>query len=122
METPTLRRQMTPERLDRFTRAWLARDVDALRSYLAVDVVYSPLSGEVVTGLEAVARRFAELLDNDDASELRFEACSVSGSLGTCRWRLVGRTVEGGCFEIEGVDIYEFAGDLIRSKDVYQKA
>jgi ketosteroid isomerase-like protein len=122
MERPVLRPQMTADRLDRLAQAWLRRDVDKLRSYLTADVAYSPLSGELVRGRDAVVRRFAALLSRNDDSELHFEPSTVSGSLGSCRWRLAGRTADGAAFEIEGVDLYAFEGDLIRFKDVYQKA
>jgi ketosteroid isomerase-like protein len=121
MDAPRLRRQMTAERLDRFTRAWVGCDLDELGDYLTPDVVYSPLSGEVVRGREAVLRRFAQMLANDGQSELRFEPATVSGSLGVCRWVLEGRTAGGASFAVEGIDVFEFDGDRIRSKDAYQK-
>jgi ketosteroid isomerase-like protein len=113
---------MTADRLDRFARAWLRSDLEALRSYLTADALYSPLSGELVRGRDAVVRRFAEVLADDRGSVLRFEPSTVSGSFGVCRWRLAGRTSGGARFAIEGIDLYEFRGALIRVKDVYQKA
>jgi ketosteroid isomerase-like protein len=121
MEAPRLRRQMTAERLDRFGQAWVGCDLDELGDYLTEDVAYSPLSGEVVQGREAVLRRFAQMLANDGQSELRFEPATVSGSLGACRWVLEGRTAGGASYTVEGIDVYEFDGDRIRSKDAYQK-
>jgi hypothetical protein len=126
MEERTVRpsdggRQMTSERLDHFGRAWLDCDLDELREYLTPDVVYSPLSGELIRGREAVVRRFAEVLAQDAGYELSFEPSTVSGSLGACRWRLSGRTCEGAAYAIEGVDLYEFDGDRIRSMHAYQK-
>jgi hypothetical protein len=112
---------MTAERLDRFTAAWLRCDLDELRDYLSAGVVYSPLSGEVVRGREAVVRRFAEILADDYGSRLSFEPASVSGWMGRCRWRLAGQTCDGAYFEVEGIDVYEFEGDRIRLKDTYQK-
>jgi ketosteroid isomerase-like protein len=122
MAPSALRQQMTAERLDRFAEAWLRYDLNELADFLTDDVTYSPVCGEVVRGREAVVRRFAEVLAEDADSEVQFEPARVSGSLGTCRWRLAGRTSEDASFEIEGIDIYGFDGDLIRSKDVYQKA
>jgi ketosteroid isomerase-like protein len=122
MEASTRRQQMTAERLDRFAQAWLSCDLEELGDYLTPDAVYSPVCGELVRGRDAVVRRFAEILADDAGSEVRFEPSNVSGSLGTCRWRLTGRTADGASFEVEGVDLYEFEGDRIRSKDVYQKA
>jgi ketosteroid isomerase-like protein len=113
---------MTSERLDQFGRAWIGCDLDELGHYLTTDVVYSPLSGEMVRGREAVLRRFAQMLANDAQSELRFEPAVVSGSFGACRWLLEGRTANGASFAVEGIDVYQFEGDRIRSKDVYQKA
>ena len=113
---------MTADRLDRFARAWIRYELDELRSYLTEDVVYSPLSGELVRGREAVVRRFAEVLADDRPCVLRFEPSMVWGSFGACRWRMTGRTADGGKFAVEGVDLYEFRGNLIRVKDVYQKA
>jgi hypothetical protein len=117
-----LRQEMTAERLDGFARAWLRCDLDELRSYLTADVLYSPLSGDLVRGRDAVIRRFAAVLADDRGSVLRFEPSTVWGSFGVCRWRLSGSTSDGARFAIEGVDLYEFRGGLIRVKDVYQKA
>ena len=115
-------RPMTPERLDVFGAAWVRGDTAELRRYLTEDVVYSPLSGYVVLGVDAVTRRFAEILADDAAHQVIFAPATVSGSLGTCRWLLRGNTPEGAAFEIEGVDLYQFEGDKIRLKDVYQKS
>ena len=117
-----LEERMTADRLDRFARAWIRCDLDDLRSYLTEDVVYSPLSGELVRGRAAVVRRFAEVLADDRPCVLRFEPSTVWGSFGACRWRMAGRMPDGGMFAVEGVDLYEFRGNLIRVKDVYQKA
>jgi hypothetical protein len=122
MHHSALEQKMTADRLDRFARAWLRRDVGDLAEFLAMDVAYSPLSGGIVRGRMAVLRRFAEVLAHDRGSELHFEPSTVCGQLGTCRWRLAGRTPDGAAFEVEGVDLYEFRGGLIRFKDVYQKA
>jgi ketosteroid isomerase-like protein len=113
---------MTAERLDGFALAWLRCDLEELRDYLTEDALYSPLSGELVRGREAVIRRFAEVLADDRDCELHFEPSAVSGAFGICRWRLAGRTNDGASFWVEGVDVYEFRGGLIRFKDVYQKA
>ena len=113
---------MTADRLDGFARAWLRCDLEELRSYLTSDVVYSPLSGELVRGRDAVLRRFAAALADDRGSVLRFEPATVCGSFGACRWRLSGSAADGGRFAIEGIDLYQFRGALIRVKDVYQKA
>lgn len=104
-----------------FSEAWIRCDLDELRDYLTDEVVYSPLSGELVRGREAVVRRFAEVLADDEGSEVSFEPATVAGQLGTCRWRLWGQTCDGASFQVEGIDVYAFEGDRIRSKDVYQK-
>jgi ketosteroid isomerase-like protein len=113
---------MTAERLDRFAQAWLRCDLEEMSDFLTPDVVYSPLNGELIRGRDAVVRRFAQMLAEDAGCDLRFEPAVVSGALGLSRWRLTGRTGEGATFQVEGVDVYRFDGDRIRSKDVYQKA
>jgi ketosteroid isomerase-like protein len=113
---------MTAERLDLFAAAWLRCDLEELHDFLTADARYSPISGEVVRGREAVVRRFAETLADDGDTEVEFEPATVSGSLGVCRWRLSMHRADGASFQIEGIDVYEFEGDRIRSKDVYQKA
>jgi hypothetical protein len=75
-----------------------------------------------VRGREAVIRRFAGVLADDRDCDLRFEAATVCGPFGLCRWRLDGRAADGEVFAVEGVDVYEFSGDLIRVRDVYRKA
>jgi ketosteroid isomerase-like protein len=117
-----LEERMTADRLDRFARAWVRCDLDELRSFLTEDALYSPLSGELVRGREAVLRRFAQVLADDRGCDMRFEPSRVSGSFGFCRWRLAGRTPDGAVFAVEGVNLYEFSGSLIRVNDVYQKA
>jgi ketosteroid isomerase-like protein len=122
MEPSDARRQMTAERLDRFAQAWARCDLDELRDYLTEDVVYSPLTGEVVRGREAVIRRFAEVLAADQGCELSLEPSTVSGSLGVGRWRLSVSTGDGVFLEVAGITVYAFEDDRIRRKDVYQKA
>ncbi len=113
---------MTAHRLDAFAAAWRRCDLDELRDYLTPDAVYSPLDGEIVAGREHVVRRFAQVLADDRDCDIAFEPSNVSGLMGSCRWRMSGHTADGAAFQVEGVDLYEFDGDRIRLKDVYQKA
>lgn len=112
---------MTAARLDRFLGAWLSCDLDELADHLTADVVYSPLAGVAARGRSEVLRRFARELAADPGSERRFDAPVVSGSLGTCRWRLVGRDADGEPFDVAGIDVYEFRAGLICSKSQYKK-
>jgi ketosteroid isomerase-like protein len=122
MEPAFARRRMTAERLDRFAQAWARCDLDELGDYLTDDVVYSPVAGGVVSGREAVIRRFAEVLAANAGCELSLEPATVSGSLGVSRWRLSVPTGQGASFVVEGITVYAFEGDRIRRTDAYQKA
>jgi ketosteroid isomerase-like protein len=117
-----MRDRVFAERLDRFAAAWARCDLEELGSYLAGDVVYSPLCGEVVRGHDAVIRRFAEVLAADSSGEISFEPAIVSGSLGVTRWRQSVPTEDGGAFEVQGIDVYALTGNRIRCVDVYTKA
>jgi hypothetical protein len=99
---------MTAERLDRFAQAWARCDLDELRDYLTEDVVYSPLTGEVVRGREAVIRRFAEVLAADQGCETvsrrrswpgrahTIEIAAPRGQLSGVLTALIGRFRAGG--------------------------
>lgn len=112
---------MTPARLDGFAAAWTRCDLDELGDYLTNDAVFVPLDGRVARGRDEVVRRFAEVLASQGDCTVMFEPARVTGSIGTCQWSLEGQTAEGALFRISGIDLYEFDGDRIRLKDMYQK-
>jgi len=66
---------MTEERLREFARAWAARDVELLMSFMSEDCVYEasvgPEPGRTYVGREEVRRGFAEMLARDGGGESR---------------------------------------------------
>jgi glutathione S-transferase len=112
---------MTHERLAAFDSAWTRADVDGLMSFVTPDIVYAasvgPEPGSIYRGADEVRRGFETMLANDAGRVRRSGPSWIFGDIGIGRWSFA----EGGRV-IEGIDLFEFAGDRIRRKDAFRKA
>ena len=113
---------MDENHLRAFVEAYLKQDIDTVMGYITDDCLYitttGPGPGTVYTGKEEVRRGFVEVITaDDDGSTLDVGAVFVSGDRGVTEWsiRVGDKIVMRGC------DLYEFAGDKIRRKDVFRK-
>ena len=117
---------MTMDRLADFGAAWQAGDVDRLMSFMAGDCVFRASvgtgPGTVFQGPDEVRRGFELMLAYDAGAEARGGLAFIAGDRGASQWAYSRATADGTVVEVQGCDLYEFAGDLIRVKDAYRKA
>lgn len=113
--------------LDRFMAAWNARDVDGLMACMAEDCAFHGAAGPEAEGRRhegraAVRAAYAAIFDAFPEAAWTRGRHAVTGETGLSSWRFAGRTAAGATVEVDGCDIFAFAGDLIALKDSYRKA
>jgi taurine dehydrogenase small subunit len=116
---------MTMDRLADFGAAWRAGDVDRLMSFMTGDCVFRASvgtgPGTVFHGRDEVRRGFELMLAYDEDAEAHGGLAFIAGDRGASQWAYSSTTADGTVIEVQGCDLYEFAGDLIRVKDAYRK-
>jgi len=110
-----------------FERGWNRHDVDLLMTFMAEDCVYESTAGpeacgtrhagrEPVRGVRAGARGVPGRAVRGGAPPRR----GRPRALGV--WRFTGTTAEGKAVEVDGCDLFTFAGDKITRKSAYFKS
>lgn len=116
---------MTTDRLAEFGAAWRAGDVDRLMSFMTSDCVFRASvgtgPGSVFQGRDQVRRGFELMLAYDEGAESHGGLAFIAGDRGASQWAYSFSAADGTVTKVEGCDLYEFAGDLIRVKDAYRK-
>jgi ketosteroid isomerase-like protein len=116
---------MTMDRLADFGAAWRAGDVDRLMSFMTGDCVFRASvgtgPGTVFQGRDEVRCGFELMLAYDEGAEAHGGLAFIAGDRGASQWAYSSTTAAGTVIEVQGCDLYEFAGDLIRVKDAYRK-
>jgi steroid delta-isomerase-like uncharacterized protein len=109
-----------------FERGWNRHDVDLLMTFMAEDCVFESTAGPEACGTrhagrERVRRAFARVFEV--FPDARFAAARhfVAGDRGVSEWRFTGTTAEGKAVEVDGCDLFTFAGDKIARKSSYFK-
>lgn len=122
METAT---GMTVERLGEFAEAWRDKNLERLLEFVTDDCVYSasvgPEPGETFRGRDEVRDGFARMLAHDAQADRRAGETWFFGDRAVSLWSFTYHDVDGGTFDVKGIDLYEFAGDRIKLKDAYRK-
>ena len=118
---------MTTKDLDAFFEVgWNAHDVDRLMTFMADDCVFESTAGPEACGTrhagrervrEAFARVFAAFPD------ARFDEARhfVAGDRGVSEWVFRGTRTDGTKLEVNGCDLFTFAGGKIALKSSYFK-
>ncbi|MDR5799143.1 MULTISPECIES: nuclear transport factor 2 family protein [Caballeronia] len=114
------------ELLNNLTDAWNTQDVDKVMNCFVDHATYHIAFGPEALGQSyegktairsAVAQGFASYKDG----KLSVTSMFVAGEQGAARWLFSYTGVDGKPAVIHGVDVYEFSGDKLKSKDVYVK-
>jgi ketosteroid isomerase-like protein len=113
--------------LSRFVKAWNDHDVDTLMDCMANECAFHASSGPDAVGKRyegrpAVRAAFAAVFETFPEAAWTRGRHLVVGDRGLSEWRFVGRDRNGGEVEVDGCDLFEFDGALIRLKDSYRKA
>jgi len=116
---------MTEEHFQGFIAAWFRRDVDAVMTFMSQDCIYTtsmgPEPGRTYTGYQAVRHIFADILAEDDGTELHLGQLFLSGTIGYQEWWYTETRSNGERIPHRGIDVYQFEGDKIKTKNVFRK-
>jgi len=109
-----------------FDRGWNRHDVDLLMTFMAEDCVFESTAGPEVCGTrhagrERVRRAFARVFEVFPDARFAEARHFVAGDRGVSEWRFTGTTPEGKTVEVDGCDLFTFAGDKIERKSSYFK-
>jgi len=114
--------------LDAFAQAWNRHDIEALMSFMAPQCVFHTSAGPDASGTRHIGREAVRAAyqkawaDFPDAQWTRARH-TVTGSRGLSEWTFVGtRASDGVRVEVDGCDLFTFAGDKIRVKDSWRKS
>ena len=113
--------------LDRFCAAWNAHDLDALMACMAENCTFHVSSGPEAEGKRYVGRYavragYAAVFAAFPDAQWRDGRHLVTGDRGVSTWRFVGHDKAGHLHDVDGCDLFTFAGELISLKDSYRKA
>lgn len=109
-----------------FDKGWNRHDVDLLMSFMADDCVFETTAGPDACGTrhagrEPVRQAFARVFEMFPDARFGEARHLVAGDRGVSEWRFTGTTVEGKRVEVDGCDLFTFAGDKIALKSSYFK-
>ena len=109
-----------------FERGWNRHDVDLLMTFMAEDCVFESTAGSEACGMrhagrERVRAAFARVFEV--FPDARFGAARhfIAGDRGVSEWRFTGTTAEGKTVEVDGCDLFTFAGGKIARKSAFFK-
>jgi len=122
-----LTRMMTTTELDAFfDKGWNRHDVDLLMTFMADDCVFETTAGPEACGTrhagrERVRQAFARVFEVFPDARFGHARHFVTGDRGVSEWRFTGTTAEGKRVEVDGCDLFTFAGGKIALKSSYFK-
>ena len=109
-----------------FERGWNRHDVDLLMTFMAEDCVFESTAGSEACGTrhagrEHVRAAFARVFEVFPDARFAEARHFVAGDRGVSEWRFTGTTADGKTVEVDGCDLFTFAGDKIARKSSYFK-
>ena len=110
-----------------FERGWNRHDVDLLMTFMAEDCIFESAAGPEACGTrhagrERVRRAFARVFEVYPDARFAEARHVVAGDRGVSEWRFTGTTAEGKTVEVDGCDLFTFAGGKIARKSAYFKS
>ena len=112
---------MTAERLAEALEAWNTRDAERVLAYFADGCAYHAsfgpeLLGRSYKGRDAVLEGVRAFFERYPDGRFEDTEVFVAGDRGAAEWTFVAEGVR-----IRGCDLFEFEGDLIRTKNAFRK-
>ena len=112
--------------LDRLFDAFNRHDADAVMSCFAPGAVFHTAagptpSGRKVEGHPAIRAAFSAVWHAMPDVRWSVHGSRVDGEHGIVEWLFTGTPRVGAAVEIEGVDLFTFAGDLVATKSAFRK-
>ena len=112
--------------LDRLFDAFNRHDAEGVMACFAHDAAFFPAAGPSaagrrITGHEAIRAAFAAVWDAMPDVRWGVHHRAVYDDSGVAAWLLTGTPATGPRVEVEGVDLFTFAGDRVASKSAFRK-
>ncbi len=109
-----------------FEEGWNRHDVDRLMTFMTEDCVFESTAGPEACGArhagrERVRQAFARVFELFPDARFAEPRHFIAGDRGVSEWRFTGTTREGKAVEVDGCDLFTFAGDKIARKSSYFK-
>jgi len=109
-----------------FDQGWNRHDVDVLMTFISEDCVFESASGPEVCGArhagrERVREAFAKVFATFPDAAFRQARHLVTGDRGVSEWVFTGTAADGRKVEVNGCDLFTFAGDKIAVKSSFFK-
>jgi ketosteroid isomerase-like protein len=109
-----------------FDKGWNRHDVDLLMTFMAEGCVFETTAGPEACGTrhagrERVREAFARVFEAFPDARFGEARHFVAGDRGVSEWRFTGTTAEGRAIEVDGCDLFTFAGDKIARKSSFFK-
>jgi uncharacterized protein (TIGR02246 family) len=117
---------MTTEQLAEYLAAWNDHDAERIAGLMTDDCAYHASAGPDLLGRSATGRdavREAVKAFFRTFPDARFEDVEtfVAGDRGAAEWTLVWTDDGGAVRRLRGCDLFEFAGDRVRTKNAFRK-
>ena len=112
--------------LERLFAAFNRHDIDGVMACFAPDVVFDAAAGPHVhgrrfVGREETGRAFVAVWTASPDVAWHVHRHTLAGDRAFSEWRFAATRPDGGRVEVEGVDLFTFAGALIASKSAMRK-
>ena len=117
---------VTVKDLEAFGDGWNRHDVDYLMGFMSADCVFETTAGPEAcgkrfTGREQVREAFAGVFKRFPDAHFGGAKHFVAGDRGVSEWLFTATTPDGKKMEVNGCDVFTFAGDKIALKCSYFK-
>ena len=117
---------MDDARLGRFLDLWNEHDAAAIAACFADDCAYHAsfgpeLLGRSFTGRDAVREGVQAFFDRYPDGRFVDGTHFVAGDRGAAEWTFVATEPDGSELRVRGADLFEFAGDLVKTKNAFRK-
>jgi ketosteroid isomerase-like protein len=124
--TSAIASNMTIERMQDFFDAWDAHDVERIVAFFTRDGAYLASAGPdddgtAFRGIDEVRRGVTAFLSMYPDAHYTDARILLAGDRGIAEWTFHGTTTSGTAVRYRGVDVFDFEGDKIRTKDAFRK-
>lgn len=112
--------------LERLFAAFNAHDAAAVMACMTNDIAFCAAvgpdaCGRRIAGAEAVQAAFAAVWADMPDVAWTVSRLTVAGDVGLAEWLFTGTRADGSRIEVQGLDVFEFRGDLIATKSAFRK-
>lgn len=119
--------EMTEARLLAALAAWNTRDADCVLAYWSGTCTYHAsfgpeLLGRTFVGRDAAREGIGLFFDRYPDGEFVDTEVFVAGDHGAAEWTFRATGPDGAEFAVRGCDLFEFDGELIKTKNAFRKA